>query len=240
MINKPIDCVAIVSGGMDSITLLHKLVRQDGRHPAVITFRYGQKHIKEIDYAAEHVKLLGCAKHNVIDLTPMSAIFASSALIENEMTIPHIREVLGDPQPPTYVPNRNMLFLSFAVAWGETLGVGDIFYGAQKHDIYGYWDTTPQFLFTLNNVYRLNRKTRVEIQAPFVNMTKTDIVSLGQELGIDYALTWSCYTAGEKACGTCPTCAERVMAFNNLGLRDPLPYALPMEIEAPEEVYEMV
>jgi 7-cyano-7-deazaguanine synthase len=132
---------------------------------------------------------------------------------------------MGDPQPVTYVPNRNMIFLALAAAFAETQGVGDIYYGAQRHDIYGYWDTTPQFLEQLNNVYRLNRKTPIQILAPFVTYSKTDILRKGLELEVDYGKTWSCYEGQDMACGRCPTCAERLQAFQNLGLTDPLPYA---------------
>ncbi|MFZ0544384.1 MAG: 7-cyano-7-deazaguanine synthase QueC [Candidatus Promineifilaceae bacterium] len=218
------DSVAIVSGGMDSVTLLHYLVKEEKRSPAVITFSYGQKHDKEIAYARLQAELLGCREHLLLDLSPFKAVFAGSALITGGDPIPDVLDVLGDPQPPTYVPNRNMIFLSLAVAFAESQGVSDIFYGAQRHDIYGYWDTTPQFLEQLNKVYRLNRKTPIQILAPFVNYSKTDILRKGLELEVDYGKTWSCYEGQEAACGHCPTCAERLKAFQDLGLNDPLQY----------------
>jgi 7-cyano-7-deazaguanine synthase len=117
-----------------------------------------------------------------------------------------------------------MIFLALAAAFAETQGVSDIYYGAQRHDIYGYWDTTPQFLEQLNNVYRLNRKAPIQILAPFVTYSKTDILRIGLELEVDYSKTWSCYEGQDVACGRCPTCAERLQAFQNLGLTDPLTY----------------
>lgn len=219
------NCVAIVSGGMDSVTLLHHLVKQEKRQPAVLTFVYGQKHSKEIECAQAQAKLLGCAEHLVLDLSLLRPLFAHSALISTDTAIPDITTVTGDPQPATYVPNRNMIFLALAAAYAETSGVCDIFYGAQSHDLYGYWDTTPEFLAQLNQVYRLNRKTPIQIHAPLVHHSKTDILRLGLELGVDYGQTWSCYEGKELACGRCPTCAERLQAFINLGLTDPLPYA---------------
>lgn len=219
-----LDCVAIVSGGMDSVTLLHFLVKERKRNPAVITFMYGQKHDKEIAYAQVQAALLGCREHLLLDLAPFKSLFARSALITGGAAIPGALEVVGDPQPPTYVPNRNMIFLALAAAFAETQGVSDIYYGAQRHDIYGYWDTTPQFLEQLNNVYRLNRKTPIQILAPFVTYSKTDILRKGLELGVDYGKTWSCYEGQDAACGRCPTCAERLKAFQDLGLSDPLPY----------------
>lgn len=219
------DSVAIVSGGMDSVTLLHHLVKIEQRQPAVITFVYGQKHDKEVAYAQAQAALLGCRHHLILDLAVMRPLFASSALVTGGGDIPDVLDVMGDPQPVTYVPNRNMIFLALAVAYAETHGVGDVFYGAQRHDIYGYWDTTPQFLERLNQVYRLNRKTPIAIQAPFVQYSKTDILRHGLELEVDYGQTWSCYEGQDVACGRCPTCAERLKAFEEVGLTDPLPYA---------------
>lgn len=218
------DSVVIVSGGFDSVTLLYNLVRRDGLRPAVISFSYGQKHVREIACARENVALLGLTHHSVLDLAPMQAIFAGSALVSDTVAIPDVETVMGDPQPATYVPNRNMIFLALAAAYAESLNVGDVYYGAQRHDIYGYWDTTPQFLESLNAVYGLNRKTPVQVIAPFVSLSKTDILRLGLDLGVDYARTWSCYAGREKACGRCPTCAERLTAFQAVGMADPLPY----------------
>ncbi len=222
---EAVDCVAIVSGGMDSVTLLHYLVKDLGRNPAVITFVYGQKHDKEVDFARQNVAELGLREHLVLDLALLTPLFAKSALISAEVAVPDVVDVMGDPQPVTYVPNRNMIFLALAAAYAETHEVGDVFYGAQRHDIYGYWDTTPQFLASLNNVYALNRKTPLQIKAPFVDYTKTDILRKGLELNVDYATTWSCYEGKEAACGHCPTCAERMQAFADLDMTDPLPYA---------------
>lgn len=220
------DSVAIVSGGMDSVTMLHQLVKIERLQPAVITFIYGQKHEKEIVYARVQAELLGCTEHLVLDLSLLRPLFANSALVSDQVAVPDMSAVMDDPQPPTYVPNRNMIFLALAAAYAETVGVSDIYYGAQSHDMYGYWDTTPEFLAQLNLVYGLNRKTAVQIMAPLVNHSKTDILRLGLELEVDYAQTWSCYEGQEAACGRCPTCAERLKAFETLGMIDPLPYAV--------------
>lgn len=219
-----VDSVVIVSGGMDSVTLLHYLVKQERRRPAVITFIYGQKHQKEVALAQAQAKLAGCEQHLVLDLGLLRPLFAHSALVDVATAVPLMQDVQGDPQPATYVPNRNMIFLALAAAYAETNGVGDIYYGAQRHDMYGYWDTTPQFLAALNEVYGLNRKTPVYIHAPFVQHSKADILRLGFELGVDYAQTWSCYEGQELACGRCPTCAERLQAFAEVGVADPIAY----------------
>lgn len=220
-----IDCVAIVSGGMDSVTLLHYLVKKEQRHPAVISFNYGQKHSRELDCARRNSQLLGCESHLVLDLSLFKSLFATSALVSEDVAVPGIEDVRGDPQPATYVPNRNMIFLGLAAAFAESSGVSQVFYGAQHHDMYGYWDTTPEFLSKLNEVYGLNRKNAIRIEAPFVQFSKADVARMGLDLGVDYALTWSCYQGGELACGKCPTCAERLEAFRQAGVPDPLPYA---------------
>lgn len=219
-----IDAVAIVSGGMDSVTMLHYLVKVEKRNPAIITFVYGQKHDKEIEYAKSQSSLLHCHEHLILDLSLLQSLFAVSALVSNDLSVPDVNDVLGDPQPATYVPNRNMIFLALAAAYAETHGVADIYYGAQSHDLYGYWDTTPEFLERLNQVYSLNRKTPIQIKAPLVHHSKTDILRMGLELEVDYSMTWSCYEGKEAACGRCPTCAERLQAFANVGIPDPLPY----------------
>jgi 7-cyano-7-deazaguanine synthase len=219
-----IDSVVVVSGGMDSVTLLHHLVKVAKRRPAVITYVYGQKHHKEIVCAREQVALLGCEVHVELDLSLLRPLFATSALVAEDVQVPDIDAVQGDPQPPTYVPNRNMIFLALAAAYAETHQVSDVYYGAQAHDMYGYWDTTPEFLARLNQVYGLNRKTPVQIRAPFVSHTKADILRVGLALEVDYGRTWSCYEGEELACGRCPTCAERLQAFAKVGVADPLPY----------------
>lgn len=220
-----LDCVAIVSGGMDSVTLLHYLVKKENRRPAVLTFRYGQKHDREIECALFQAAALNCQEHRILDLSLLSPLFASSALVSQQLTIPRLDEIAGDAQPPTYVPNRNLIFLSLAAAYAESSELADIYYGAQSHDMYGYWDTTPQFLERLNQLLQLNRQRPIRVHAPLINHSKTDVLRLGLSLQVDYGQTWSCYLGQDIACGQCPTCSERLKAFLNLGLTDPLPYA---------------
>ncbi len=220
-----INSVAIVSGGMDSVTLLHHLVKVEKRKPAVLTFVYGQKHSKEVILAEVQAKMLDCEIHQILDLALLKPLFASSALVARDIAVPDIESVQGDPQPPTYVPNRNMIFLALAAAFAESHHVSDIYYGAQRHDMYGYWDTTPQFLEQINAVFALNRKTPVKIHAPFVTYSKADILRAGLAIGVDYGHTWSCYEGQTVACGRCPTCAERLSAFAEVGMTDPVPYA---------------
>ena len=219
-----LDCVAIISGGLDSVTLLHDLVKNKQRNPLVLSFRYGQKHFRELACARAQAKQLGCTRHRIVDLSLIADFFSTSALIGPQVAIPTSAQVLGDNQPPTYVPNRNMIFLSLAVALAESIGVNDVYYGAQQVDTYGYWDTTQEFVSGINNVLGLNRRSPVQIRAPFLEKRKAAIVRLGISLGVDYANTWSCYQGGKTACGRCPACAERLAAFEEIGRKDPLPY----------------
>jgi len=225
-----IDCIVVVSGGMDSVTLLYYLVKRKRRLPALLTFSYGQKHGREIEFARYHAQRLGCRDHRVLDLSLLAPAFSSSSLVALDLAIPDAESVLDDPQPSTYVPNRNMVFLSIAVAYAETRGVGEVFYGAQRHDQPGYWDASSDFVDQMNAVLSLNRKNSIRIQAPFAFNSKADIVRLGFELGVDFGKTWSCFRGGEMACGLCSACAERLRAFDEMGLRDPLPCASPIRV----------
>jgi 7-cyano-7-deazaguanine synthase len=190
----------------------------------VISFVYGQKHVREVALARENALLLGLAEPLVCDLTTMRDLFRTSALVAADLRVPTMEAVRGDSQPITYVPNRNMIFLALAAAYAESHGASEVFYGAQAHDLYGYWDTTPDFLDRLNAVYALNRKTPVRIEAPFARFSKADVLRQGLKVGVDYAKTWSCYEGGDLACGVCPTCAERLAAFAEVRMTDPVPY----------------
>src|SRR5262245_9625210 len=134
---KMSEAIVIVSGGLDSVTLLHYLHRRDHKSPTVLTFTYGQKHGKEVEYARYHTHLLGCTDHQVVDITFLADAFSQSALVSSQVEIPDATTVLGDPQPPTYVPNRNMIFLAIGVAFAEGRNVPEVYYGAQRHDLYG-------------------------------------------------------------------------------------------------------
>ena len=135
-----------------------------------------------------------------------------------------MQAVAGDDQPSTYVPNRNMIFLSIAVAYAETRGMAEVYYGAQRNDLVSYWDTTPEFVDRMNATLQLNRKNTIQIKTPFVHNSKADILRLGFELGVDYGKTWSCFQGDQVACGVCPACVQRLQAFEELGIPDPLPY----------------
>ena len=149
-------------------------------------------------WQAQHA---GVASHRVIDVTVFGALTEGSSALPDA----HIR-----------VPNRNMMLLSMAAAYAETLGVADVFYGAQAQDEYGYWDCTAEFLTRLNAAFALNRRVPVVVRAPFIAWRKADVVRLGLRLGVDFEHTWTCYRGGETACGTCPSCVERDKAFKEV------------------------
>jgi len=149
-----------------------------------------------------------------------------TSLLEAGGPVPDLDDIpraLRD-QPPTYVPHRNMLFLSIAAAYAESIGADRVFYGAQVQDEYGYWDCTPAFLERINSLLSLNRRRPVTVEAPLLRNSKADNVKLGLSLGVDFGMTWSCYRGETLACGRCPTCVERLNAFKQAGMPDPLPY----------------
>ena len=221
--------VVLISGGMDSTVLLHHLVKDHGRTPIrAIGFDYGQRHVRELECAKYQAGLVGVAEFRVIDLRFFGGLVsAGTALVEGGGEVPDMDSLLASQlaQPPTYVPNRNMMLLSIAAAYAEAQGIVDVYYGAQAHDEYGYWDCTPEFLKCINRVLALNRREPVSIHAPLIGKRKAELVTMGGRLGVDLANTWSCYRGGEMACGTCPTCAERLKAFAEAGVPDPQPYA---------------
>lgn len=215
--------VCIFSGGLDSTVLLYSI--KDEYDVYALTFNYGQKHNKEIDCAVDI-----CTQHNiphkVIDLSFFKDISkGGSALTDDAIDVPNVVDVLGLPQPPTYVPNRNMMLLSIAASYAESIEAQKVFYGAGGDDEHsGYWDCTKEFRASINNVLNQNRLNKIEICSPLVDMSKGEIVQLGSRLKVDFARTWTCYCGRNKACGKCPTCANRLKGFISAGLIDPLEY----------------
>lgn len=225
---KKQECLLLYSGGLDSTTLLYWLIKEKNYFVRALTILYGQKHSKELKFAESNIeKFRDTATHHILDLSDISKFLRNaSTLIRGGQEVPRL-DSLDDRdkvQPPTYVPNRNMIFLSIAVGVAESMGLREVYYSAQAQDEYGYWDCTEEFINRMNNVIALNRKNEIKIFAPFLHMRKSDIIKMGINLGVDYSATWSCYRGGEKACGVCPTCVERLKAFSSIGLKDPLEY----------------
>ncbi len=223
------NAVVLLSGGLDSSVLLHHVAR-DLACPVIhaVSYNYGQRHSKEIDCARWQAERAGVAEHRVIDISFFGQLVrAGTALVNGGDAVPDLADLSASDltQPPTYVPNRNMMLLSIAAAYAEAHDIQDVFYGAQAQDEYGYWDCTADFVDKINGVLALNRRQPVVIHAPFVTMRKAETVKLGIRLGVDFAHTWSCYRGGAAACGRCPTCVERKNAFREVGIDDPITYA---------------
>jgi 7-cyano-7-deazaguanine synthase len=221
--------VVLLSGGLDSSVLLHHVAKNLGRAPIhAVSFDYGQRHSKELECAHWQADAADAVAHRVIDVTFLGELVkGTSALVAGGKVVPDLSDLNARDldQPPTYVPNRNMILLSIAAAYAETQGIRDVYYGAQALDEYGYWDCTTEFLKHVNAVLALNRRDPIAVHAPFIHQKKVESVRLGVELGVHFIHTWSCYRGGELACGTCPTCVERLKAFEEAGANDPLPYA---------------
>ena len=232
--------VVLLSGGMDSTTLLHYVVRKRGIDEVyALAVCYGQRHARELEAARwQSERLPQVVARREVDLTPLGELTqGASSLTDATLALPALGELTADDrrQPPTYVPNRNLMLLSLAAAWAESCGCATVFYGAQAQDEYGYWDCTTAFVERLNAVLALNRKAAVTVEAPFAEMRKADELRLGLELGVDYSHTWTCYRGTAVACGTCPSCRERLQAFAEVGVDDPLPYATMPDKEPDDE-----
>jgi 7-cyano-7-deazaguanine synthase len=221
--------VVLVSGGLDSATTLAISIRK-GFEPYALSFEYGQRHSIEIESAKRVAASLGAREHRIalIDLR----VFGGSALTDN-ISVPKNRHARASEEIPlTYVPARNTIFLSYALAWCEVLGVEDIFIGANAVDYSGYPDCRPAFIAAFEQLAAVATKagvegTRFRIHAPLISLSKADIIRRGVELGVDFSLTHSCYdpTADGLACGACDSCRIRLEGFQNVGLEDPIFYA---------------
>lgn len=214
--------VLILSGGLDSTTLLYALQNQ-GKDIYPITFLYGQRHKKEVDMA-----LQTCIKTNVRQNWIAYPVTALSKMGGSSLTDPRIEVPEGhyaeETMKSTVVPNRNMVFLSLAISHAIAIGADKVYYGAHTGDHTIYPDCRPEFLEALNKAAALCHYHPIKIEAPFMGMSKIDIVRHGLELGVDYSLTWTCYKGGILACGKCGSCTERLEAFSKNGTTDPLPY----------------
>ncbi len=222
------NAVVLLSGGIDSSTLLHYVKNVlDVADVGALSFRYGQKHSCELNAAEWQANAVGVTQFKCVDVSCFGELtHGGSALTDPKIEVPDLTALDRNQldQPPTYVPNRNMMFLSLAAAWAETIGVQDVFYGAQAQDRYGYWDCTVDFAARINDVLALNRRLPVQVHSPLAEKSKKQVVELGAELGVDFAHTWSCYRGSDLACGRCPTCIERKEAFEAAGVDDPLCY----------------
>jgi 7-cyano-7-deazaguanine synthase len=220
--------VVLLSGGLDSTTAL-AIARSQGYDCHALTVRYGQLHAVELDAARRVAAALGAAQHQVLalDLAPL----ARSALTSADVAVPKDRSLadIGAPGdvPSTYVPARNTVLLSLALAWAETLGARDIFLGVNVLDASGYPDCRPAFVHAFEALAQVaTRAGGIHIHAPLIAMTKAEIIRAGLALGVDYGITHSCYDPlGDAACGRCDACLLRAKGFADAGIPDPTRYA---------------
>jgi 7-cyano-7-deazaguanine synthase len=219
--------VVLVSGGLDSATAL-AIARDEGLALHAMTFRYGQRHEREVEAALRIGRSIGVAEQVVVDVDLRR--WGGSALT-SPAGVPKDRDLGGSDIPITYVPARNILFLAYALAWAETLGARDIFIGAHAVDYSGYPDCRPEFFEAFERMAEVGTRCGVEgkrprIRAPLLRMGKAEIILTGHRLGVDFSLTHSCYDPGPdgRACGHCDSCRLRLKGFSDAGLQDPIPY----------------
>jgi len=222
--------VVLLSGGIDSATVL-AMVKNRGFIPHALSVDYGQRHRQELDAADRVARSLGTVQHRVIRIDWPSA--QGSALL-NAVPVPkdNPEEEIGRTIPVTYVPARNTVLLSLALAWAETIDARDIFIGVNALDYSGYPDCRPDFIEAFEKTANCGTKSgvegqRIRIHAPLIRMTKADIIRTGASLGVNYGLTLSCYDPSPdgRSCGSCDSCSLRKKGFREAGIPDPTPYA---------------
>ena|SRR2546427_1875090 len=223
--------VVLLSGGVDSSTAL-AIAKGEEYRVSALTFRYGQRHQREIEAARQVAAFFRVEDHRIIDFD-LRAIGGSALTDEIEVPKGRSPQEISQGIPTTYVPARNTIFLSFALALAEKLGAEDIFFGANQLDYSGYPDCREEYIRAFEKMANLatkacvEGKSQIKIHAPLIRMTKAEIIKKGLDLGVDYALTWSCYdpTPEGLACGLCDSCQLRLKGFKEAGCQDPIKYA---------------
>lgn len=224
--------ISVLSGGLDSTIMTYILALKYGTNRVfALSFDYGQKQKLELTRAAQTCSHLQIGGHRILDLSILGDIVkeVSANISGTDVDMPTIKDVLGDPQPKTYVPFRNMILNSLAFSFAESNKASHVFTGLQVHDEYGYWDTSQRFVDSMNAVAEQNRTHKVELVAPFSHLSKYDEILIASEMAsvrFDYTLT--CYNPDENgvSCGTCPSCSERIANFLKAKIKDPIPYAI--------------
>lgn len=226
--------VLAFSGGMDSTVLLHMAASQAYTEIYTLSFDYGQRHKRELTCINKQIEDI-IAKYmfvnvynKIIDVSYIKNIANKSSLTNLDIDNPKIKEMAGDAQPVSYVPFRNMMFLSIACAYAETMECDTVWYGAAQADsLAGYWDGSQEFLNAVNATVSLNRKSKVKIEAPLLTMSKKDIITEGVKLKVNFNDTWTCYSNREDglADAETPSSSLRLRGFIEAGYRDPIQYA---------------
>ncbi len=214
--------VVIYSGGMDSFTVLHRAIKA-GHEVLAVSFNYGQRHSKELDYARRVCAEAGVV-HDVVDITAMQSLMSNSSLMANsDDDIPE-GHYAADNMKSTVVPNRNMILISLAIGYAVNEGASEVWYGAHSGDHTIYPDCRPEFVEAMQDVSLLANFDPVKVVAPYLYDDKIVILKDGLAMDLDYAKTWTCYNGREKACGKCGSCVERLEAFALNNAQDPLEY----------------
>jgi 7-cyano-7-deazaguanine synthase len=222
--------VILLSGGLDSSTVLYQALA-DGCECYTICFDYQQRHRRELRSALAIAQKAKVVDHQVVRFDLRQ--WGGSALTDDAIDLPQKRDLeeMSQSIPVTYVPARNTIFLSFALAYAETIGAQRIYIGVNALDYSGYPDCRPDYIQAMQEVFRLGTKQGrsgqpISIVTPLIHLKKTEIIQLGNKLGVPWEVTWSCYAGGDVACGVCDSCRLRLAAFAELGLKDPLAYAV--------------
>jgi 7-cyano-7-deazaguanine synthase len=220
--------VVLLSGGLDSSTAA-AIAKSEGCELYALSFDYGQRHAREIDSAKAVADSLGAREHLIMPCD-LRKIGSSALTDEIEVPLDRPESEMASGIPVTYVPARNTIFLSFALAYAESIGAEDIFIGVSQIDYSGYPDCRSEFIEAFERMANLATRAGVEgtarfrIHTPLAHLSKAETIRRGIELGLDYSLTWSCYLGGEKPCGRCDSCKLRLAGFAQAGARDPLEY----------------
>ncbi|WLR58649.1 7-cyano-7-deazaguanine synthase QueC [Guptibacillus hwajinpoensis] len=217
--------VIVLSGGLDSTTCMG-IAKEKGYELYPITFHYGQKHNREVEQAKKVAEYYNAPDHRIVNISFLNQI-GGSALTDDSIDVP--TDMDEDEIPVTYVPARNMIFLSLASAYAEVIGAEAIYIGVSAVDYSGYPDCRPEFIESMNETVNLATKagatgSEMKIDTPLINLTKADTVSEGLRLSVPYELTTSCYNGEEEACGECDSCRLRLKGFEEAGAVDPIPY----------------
>lgn len=212
--------IIILSGGLDSTTLLHKLLAED-KDVVALSFNYGQRHKKELEMAKATCEKMG-VPHRIVDITSITDLVSNSCLT-SDTEVPE-GNYADENMKKTVVPNRNMIMASIAIGYAVNIGAQEVALGVHAGDHAIYPDCRPEFIEALRAIAKIANYEPVDIYAPYLQMDKGDIVIEGVKLGVDYSLTWTCYKGGEKACGKCGSCTERLEAFQKAGITDLIEY----------------
>jgi len=222
MRTKNMSAVVILSGGMDSTTLLYDTLNR-GYKVRALSFNYGQRHVRELEYAKATCTVLKI-QHKVVDLTPINSLLQGSALTSPSIKVPR-GHYTSPSMKATVVPNRNMILLSLAIGYAISIKANHVFYGAHAGDHSIYPDCRREFVTAMQRIARICDYRKIRLHAPYLRIDKGDIVIIGKKLKVDYSSTWTCYDPKEdKACGHCGACTERLEAFKKAGIKDPIKY----------------